>query len=189
MSLKKQAISGVKWTTASMVVTSAIDFIRVAILAHLLTATDFGLMSMILVVICFSDTFVDMGLSSAIIYRQDAISEKLSSLYWLNLMMGAVVFGVVVLLSPFVADFYNEPRIAALLPFAACIFLIVPIGQQFQTHLQKQLRFDLIAKIDVLSNFFGSSITQSSLFLWLNRHSLQINSPTSWYSSFLPVTL
>src|SRR3989338_5810224 len=116
LSLRKQTISGVKWIAASTIVNAIFNFVRIAALAHLLTITDFGLMSMAMVVIYFSDAFVDFGISSAVIYRQESSPEKLSSLYWMNLMLGAAVFGAVFLLAPLIAGFYNEPRIVTLMP-------------------------------------------------------------------------
>lgn len=151
MSLKKQAMSGAKWTTTSTSVISVIDFARVAVLARLLNSTDFGLMSMISVVIGFSQSFVDMGISNAIIHRQDVTRDQLSSLYWLNIFAGIIVFCLVMAISSLIETFYNEPRLKSLIPWAALNFLIIPIGQQFQILLQKELRFERLAKIEMLS--------------------------------------
>ena len=74
---------------------TALQFVSLAVLARLLSPSDFGLMGMIMVVIGFAQAFADMGISNAIIYRQDATRDQLSSLYWLNILAGVVVFFVV----------------------------------------------------------------------------------------------
>lgn len=158
MSLKKKAISGVKWTTASTAINSVTDFIRISILARLLDATNFGLIGMITVVIGFAQAFADMGISNAIIYRQDVTKDQLSSLYWLNIFSGTVIFGLVMAFSPLIVNFYKEPYLIFIMPWAALTFLITPIGQQFQILLQKELKFDNLAKIEVLSNFCGTLV-------------------------------
>lgn len=81
MSLKQQAVSGVKWSGVSMGAVTALQFITVAILARLLSPSDFGLMGMITVVIGFAQAFADMGLSNAVIYRQDVTGKHLSSFF------------------------------------------------------------------------------------------------------------
>ena len=86
MNLKSQAVSGVKWSGVSMGVVTALQLVTLALLARLLSPSDFGLMGMILVVIGFARLFADMGISNAIIYRQDSTKEELSTLYWLNIM-------------------------------------------------------------------------------------------------------
>ena len=107
MSLKKQAVSGVKWSGISMGAVTGFQFITLAVLARLLSPSDFGLMGMIMVVVGFAQAFADMGISNAIIHRQDATKNQLSSLYWLNIIAGIIVFFVVCASAPIVVGFYH----------------------------------------------------------------------------------
>jgi O-antigen/teichoic acid export membrane protein len=157
--ITKQFLGGVKWTGISTIIITIVQLAQFAILARVLSPEDFGIMSMITVVIVFSQVFSDMGISSAIIQRQDINKQQLSSLYWLNLMAGVGVFIIVLLISPLIADFYKEPRLTDLLFYVAFIFLITPIGQQFQYLLQKELKFNVLAKVEVISIVIGSITT------------------------------
>lgn len=165
MNLKSQAVSGVKWNGVSAGVVTALQFVTLAVLARLLSPSDFGLMGMVMVVIGFSQLFADMGISNAIIYRQDATREELSSLYWLNILAGVVVFFIVCGACPLITAFYHEPRLINLIYLSSLIFLITPFGQQFQILLQKELKFDQLAKIEIISSFanFVSAITLAIL--------------------------
>lgn len=158
MLLKQQALSGVKWTGTSMAAVTALQFITLAILARLLSPADFGLMGMIMVVIGFAQAFADMGISNAIIHRQDATCDQLSSLYWVNIFAGVIVFCVVCASTPLVVSFYHEPRLSNLLYLAALIFLITPLGQQFQILLQKELQFNRLAKIEIATSAVNSTV-------------------------------
>ncbi|MGD8415066.1 MAG: oligosaccharide flippase family protein, partial [Candidatus Latescibacterota bacterium] len=149
MSFKKQAISGVKWTAFSTVTNSVLQILQLAILTRFLVPSDFGLMAIVLVVIGFSQSFMDMGVSNAIIYYQDVSRERLSSLYWLNVLAGVIVFGLVVALAPATAAFCREPRLTGLILCVAVIYLVQPFGEQFRVLLQKDLRFDVIARCEV----------------------------------------
>lgn len=159
MSLKKRAFSGVVWTSTSTVLTTIIQFVQLAVLARLLKPSDFGLMGMVMVVIGFAQAFADMGVSNAIIYRQHTNSSQLSSLYWLNILTGVMVFGILVASSPLIVKFYGEPRLSGLILWAALIFLITPIGQQFQILLQKELQFDRLAKVEVVGATLGMMVS------------------------------
>lgn len=75
---------------------TAFQFVTLAVLARLLSPSDFGLMGIIMVVIGFAQAFADMGISNAIIHRQDATKDQLSSLYWLNILAGVIVFFFIV---------------------------------------------------------------------------------------------
>jgi len=149
MALRQQAISGVKWSGISMGVVTAIQFLTTAVLARLLSPSDFGLMAMMIVFIGFVQTFSDMGVSNAIIYRQHATTDQLSSLYWLNMIAGTVIFFLVCVCVPFTLTFFHEPSLRNLLYLIAFTFLITPLGQQFQVLLQKDLRFNRLAKIEI----------------------------------------
>jgi O-antigen/teichoic acid export membrane protein len=139
MGLKQQAISGVKWTTLSSVINTGIQLVQLAILTRLLKATDFGLMALVMVVIGFSQMFIDMGISNAIIYKQKVTDNQLNSLYWLNIFAGIIIFVIVFFLSPFVSQFYHEPELKNLILLVGITFLIQPFGQQFMILLQKNL--------------------------------------------------
>jgi lipopolysaccharide exporter len=142
----------------------ALQFLTLALLARLLSPSDFGLMGMITVVIGFAQAFADMGISNAIIYRQDATKDQLSSLYWINILAGFVVFCCVCASNSIIVHFYHEPRISKLLYLTSIIFLITPLGQQFQILLQKELRFNELAKIEITASTANSLIAIFSAF-------------------------
>jgi O-antigen/teichoic acid export membrane protein len=153
MSLKKQAISGVKWTSLSSILVAVIQLIQLAVLAHYLNASDFGLMAIVSVIIGFSALFMDMGISASIIHKQDITHIQLSSLYWLNIAAGLLLFILVYLSAPYVAAFYNESELVPLVRLLALTFVLSAVGNQYAILLQKSLRFALIAKINILSVF------------------------------------
>jgi lipopolysaccharide exporter len=71
MSLGRVATGAAKWTATSTLITTAVQLTQLSILARLLSPEDFGLMAMVVVVIGFGQLFTDMGISNAIIHRQD----------------------------------------------------------------------------------------------------------------------
>ena len=80
--------------------------------------------------------FSDVGISNAIIHRQDATREQLSSLYWLSLVFGVLVFLIIFASSPVIAWFYKEPRLRELVFWVALSFVFLPVGRQFEVLLQ-----------------------------------------------------
>lgn len=116
-------------------------------------------MAMVMLVIGLAQVFLDMGVSNAIIHRQDCKQEELSSLYWLNVFAGVLLFGVVVMAAPLAAIFFDEPRITQLTTLTAVAFLITPFGQQFQILLQKQLRFRILGMIETAGTIVSVSVS------------------------------
>ena len=155
-----------------MGVVTTLQFVTLAVLARLLSPSDFGLMGMIMVVIGFARLFADMGISNAIIYRQDATRAELSSLYWLNILAGIMVFFIVCGACPLITAFYHEPRLSNLIYLSSLIFLITPFGQQFQILLQKELKFDQLAKIEIIGSFANSAAAITLAILGMGVFSL-----------------
>jgi O-antigen/teichoic acid export membrane protein len=155
---KRSVVSGVKWTSASSFVTALLALVQTAILAHLLTPSDFGLVAAAVIVVGFGQAYADVGLSQAIIARQTTDRAVLSSLYWTNVLAGVVVFGLVLAATPLFVAFFDEPRLGSLLPVAALVFLVTPIGYQFQILLQRDLAFSRLAKIEVAAAVVGLAV-------------------------------
>lgn len=159
MTLKHQAVSGVKWSGISTGVVTTLQFITLAILARLLSPSDFGVMGMIMVVIGFAQAFADMGLSNAIIQRQAVAESHLSSFFWINVLTGIVLFACILLIRPLAVIYFKQPNLSKYLIFAAFIFLITPVGQIFTTLLRKELKFKTLSKVEIVGTVVYSAST------------------------------
>lgn len=144
-----------RWTAVTTVATVVLGVLQVAVLARLLDPADFGLMTMVTTIVGFAYIWADLGLSNAVVYRQDATRDQLSTMYWANLGAGVIVFLVAIALTPLVSAFYNEPRVRGPYLWACLGFLIIPFGQQFQMLLQKEMRFRRMGAIEVLAGLVG----------------------------------
>jgi lipopolysaccharide exporter len=157
MSIKQKTASGVVWTGIATLSSVIIQFLQLAVLARLLDPSDFGIMAMIMVVIGFANAFADMGVSNAIIHRQNIQPRQLSSLYWLSVLLGISICLIIIVSIPWIAQFFREPRLAVLLLWASIIFIVTPFGQQFQILFQKELQFKYLAIVEILAVIAGST--------------------------------
>ncbi len=162
MTLRAQAAAGVKWTTLASGIIVVSEVLRTIVLARFLYPIDFGLMAMVTVVVGFAQMYTDVGISAAIIHRQDSTKAQLSSLYWLNIFAGWVMFVLFWLCTPLITKFYGEPGLPPLLHAVGIVFLITPICSQFEILLQKELLFDALAKRDI-----GASVGQTCVAIVL----------------------
>lgn len=169
-SLRGQATKGARWTGGAMGIRILLQFIQLAVLARLLRVEDFGLMAMVNVVLAFALAFADSGVSNAIIHYRDATRNELSSLYWLNVMSGLAVFVLLWLLAPLIARVYHQPPLVSLLRASSVVFVIGPLGQQFQVIFERDLRFRRLATIEtaavVLSTAIGIVLAFHGYGVW-----------------------
>ena len=155
MNLKEHSISGFFWTGGSALLYASFQGLQLLLLARLLTPGDFGLMGMVTIVTVFGQGLVDCGISNAIVQRQITNRKQLSTLYWLNLFFGGLIFLAVFSGGPLLALFFAEPRLESLLVWASFLFLLVVPGQQPQMLLQRDLKFRQLAQTEVLAGSVG----------------------------------
>ncbi|PQA52730.1 MOP flippase family protein [Siphonobacter curvatus] len=149
MSIKKQVITGVKWTTFSTVIMAVTQILRISILTRYLDKSDFGLIAIVTFVMSFMDLFNDMGLTSAILYKKDISAKEYASLYWLNLLVSILMYILVLIISPFISEFYNQPLLKVLVPLLSLNLIISAIGRQFKTIENKNLLFKNVSIVEL----------------------------------------
>lgn len=155
MDLKKETKNAVKWTSAASLLTAVLQLLLTAILARYLDSNAFGVMAIALFVINFSQFFIDMGISNAIIYKQDISKEQLDTLYWLNILIGIIIFFLVFFCAPYVASYYENQELENVIKWISITFLVQPIGAQFGVLLRKELLFRELAVRTVFSQIFS----------------------------------
>ncbi|BBI31807.1 MOP flippase family protein [Cohnella abietis] len=158
MSLRVKGITAMKWSSLSTVVSIVIQIAQIVIISRLLKPGDYGLMGMIMVFVVMAVAMNDLGISNAIIHRQNVTRKELSSLYILNLAAGATACLTVWLLAPVAAYFYHEPKLIGPMHVMAFLCFVPSIGQQFQVLFQKELKFDYLAKVDIAAYLFGFTV-------------------------------
>ena len=159
MSIKEKAINSGKWVSISTVIQVVLQFVQMAVLARLLEPEIFGIVAISNVIIFFFRIFGDLGLTNSIIYKQEEDRGRLSTVFYINLLLGLVLYSIVYVITPYVVEFYNEPKVYEVLRLSSLIFLFIYFGSVFSSLLKKELRFKSIAIIDVAGGSIGAIIT------------------------------
>lgn len=176
MQLKKDAVKGVKWASASQLGRQIIQYTTTIILAALLTPSDFGLMAMAIVIVGFLEIFKDLGTAAAIIQNQNLSEESLSSIFWVNVGFGLLVAIIVFLAAPLGADFFNNVKIENILKVLSISFIFSSFGTVHKKLLEKELKFDSLAKIELVGVAIGAVVGISLALLEFGVWSLVLQS-------------
>ena len=148
-SIDRKADAGLRWNSISLIYSAITKVLLMIILARLFTPREYGVMGLVLIIIGFGMLFSDIGVSGAIIHYQKVSQQQLSTLYWLSFIIGFSIFLILILIAPLISMFYSEPDLTLLIRFTAIIFLITPLGQQFETLFRKELKFRSLAYIEI----------------------------------------
>jgi len=121
------------------------------VLARLLDPEDFGLMGMVTVVTGVFSLFKDAGLSMVTIQRSTITNEQVSTLFWINMLVGAILGLLTFGAAPILASFYGEPRLFWITAALATGFLIQAAGVQHGALLQRKMSFTALSVIEIIS--------------------------------------
>ncbi|MCS2590637.1 oligosaccharide flippase family protein [Bacteroides thetaiotaomicron] len=152
--IRSMGISGVKWASIGRFSSQGISFVLGLILARLLLPSDYGMLGMLGVFTAFAGSFIDCGFGSALIRKLDRTEIDCSTVFYYNLGASLLVYMVMFLGAPFIADFYKQPLLTNVTRIAC---LTIPIGALCSVHsnlLYCQLRFRDIAIGNILATFF-----------------------------------
>ncbi len=151
MSLKQKTIKGLFWSGFSQAGKQISQFIITIILARLLSPDDFGLLAMATVFVNFVMIFSEMGISSALIQKQDTHDRHYYSAFWLNIVVGLCLTLFFIAVSPLIARFYKKPELVPILAVISLNFFLSSFVIIQQTILTKEMDFRKLAIRDVIA--------------------------------------
>jgi lipopolysaccharide exporter len=100
---------GSSWLIAVQGVERLISLVSIAILARLLTPTDFGVVAVAMTVVAAVELTSAFGFDWALVRHRDLSAEHLNSAWTLRVLFGVASFAALGLLGPFAAEFYRLP--------------------------------------------------------------------------------
>lgn len=121
------------------------------VLARLLDPADFGLVAMVTVITGVYEIFTTAGLSAATVQRATVTDEQVSTLFWINLLVGVVLGLLCIVTAPILVRFYHEPRLFWVTIALGSGFLINAAGVQHYAILQRNLRYTALTAIEIAS--------------------------------------
>lgn len=138
-----RTLRGMFWAYGSYVGGRILVLVSVAILAHLLTPSEFGLVGFALTVTALLDTISDLGVGQALVVAEDdeEFTEKATTAWTLSVLLGLGLTLLTVVVSPLAADFFHDPALTPLLAVLGLNFLLRGAGATHFAIAQKQIDF------------------------------------------------
>ena len=159
MSVKEQAIGGVKWNALGTASVALLQMLKLFIVARFISKSDFGLLAIATMVLGFTEIFANMGLATGLIHKQDITRKQYSSVFWLNLILSCTVYAFLCAATPLVASYYHQPELIKIIPLIGLQIVISSFGKMFFTFKSKELDFKFISIVNIASTLIGAVLT------------------------------
>lgn len=142
MSFSKQYIfTNFIWKFAERCGSQAISFIVSIILARLLMPSDYGTVALVMVFLTILQVFADSGFGVALIQKKNADDIDFSSVFYVNIAVGTLLYFIMWLAAPMIASFYGMPDLVALVRVMSLVLLINSLRNVQQAYVSKHMIF------------------------------------------------
>lgn len=169
-SLKDKTIKGTMWSAIDNVAQLGVAFIVSIVLARLLSPDDYGLIGIITIFTTVCTAIINGGFSSALIRTQKPTDEDYNTAFICNLLMSILLYAIVFLCSPLIADFFNRQELVALTRVSSFTMIIGALAIVQQTRLTKRIDFKTQTKItliaSILSGIVGIALALMDFGVW-----------------------
>lgn len=139
--LRGSLFSGLRWTGSSQIFQQIINLAWSVVMAHMLQPSDFGLLAMASVFTGFIYFVLDMGLSVAVVQRENLEESQLSSIFWLNVFVGLVMTLLGSACSLPIAVLYRQPGVQMVVVLLSFNFLLYSLSITQVSLLQRRMEF------------------------------------------------
>lgn len=155
MSIRQTFSAGFRWTSFAAVVNFVFAMAQIAVLARYLDKSDFAWVALAGI---FVNTGVELqksGINAAIVQRQETSVRTLSSLFWVNIGIGLLLFFIMLLFAPVLSFLYHNDILTSICILYSSLLLIKAPSVQYKALLQKNLRFKELSIGEILGSTVG----------------------------------
>ncbi len=159
--LANRTKQGILWFTALPFAMHFFRFANSIVLARILAPDDFAIVAIITILLYYSNSLTDFGLSSAIVNRKEVKRQHFGTMFVFNFVVSLGLFSIFYFTAPFISTFFAEPKLENAIKvysilFVISSFLAIPI-----THLKRNVQFKSLAIIEAIKIFISIIISLS----------------------------
>jgi O-antigen/teichoic acid export membrane protein len=130
------------WAYGSYFTGRTLTLVATAILARLISPNEFGLVALALAFMAFLDMLQGLGVGEAIVIEDEKeVEETAETVFAISVAVGFVLMLATAALGPVAAEFFDQPRLTAIMPVLGVNFLLLALGSTHYALAQKRIDF------------------------------------------------
>lgn len=155
MNKKKSIISNLIWKFAERIGAQFVSLIVSIVLAHYILPEQYGSISILLIFINIANVFVSEGFSTALVQKKNADELDNSTMFYCSLLISILLYVILFILAPCIADFYKMQELTWLLRILAIKLPIASINSIQHAYVARNMIF----KKFFFSTLFGTILS------------------------------
>lgn len=170
---KAKLLAGAIWAVATRWSGRALGLVSTVILARVLQPQDYGVVAMAFLVVGLMDAFLNTGAGAALVrLGKDATIEQINSAWTLRGLQGCVMALALVLISPWAAVYFNEPRVTEVLLIVSIFQIVAGFSNIGMALAYRDLQFSIEFKQSIFTKLTSVSVTLLASWFYLDYRGL-----------------
>lgn len=138
---KKTVVSSLIWKFLERGGVQGIQFVLSIILARLVTPSDYGVIAILLVFIQIANVFIQSGFNTALIQKKDSDDIDFSSIFYLSLVIAAIIYVLFFFTAPLVSVFYKQETLTLFLRVISLTLFFGAVNSVQNAYVSKTMQF------------------------------------------------
>ncbi len=185
---KKSVVVNFLWKLSEKGLSQLISLALSIVIARLIDPSANGTLALAMVFISILSVFIDCGLGTALVQRKQIDGLDLSSVFYFNAFMCAIVYAVVYFGAPLVSRFYDNLELTAVVRAAGLIIPLSGLRSVHQAYAERNMQFKLFFLSSLLatvtSGILGIVMAYKGYGVWaliaMNVVSGAVSTATLW---------
>jgi O-antigen/teichoic acid export membrane protein len=173
-------ILGGAWAVGTRWSIRGIGFLNTVIMARLVLPADYGIVAMAYLVVGLIQALADFGATTALLRKDECTRDEIDSAWTLRILQGLGIGAILLIISPFAAMYFQEPRVQYILWVLAVCMTCAGASNIGLTLAQKEFKFSLEFRIQVIGKIVGVIATVVSGYLLRDYRALVIGISASY---------
>lgn len=158
-SIKKKALSSVKWTVGRNFLASFIAMFFSIIIARLLSPKDFGTVAVANAFVAFGSVITRMGLGAAIIQKKEIEKEEVSACFTSSIILGVAIFLIVWFNINRIEKYFGIQNLGTIIILLSLTFILQSIIITSTSLLERNLEYKYLSKVEFFTQTIIKSVT------------------------------
>ena len=158
-----------------------LQLLSIIVLSRLLSPHDYGLLTIVLVMIGIGEIFRDFGLTSASVQAPELSRGQRDNLFWINTGIGVALASLMYLAAWPLQAISGQPELLGIAQTLALMFVFNGLATQYRAQLMRSLRFVALAVSDIAAASLALIVAIAAAGLGLGYWALVLQQLTSGF--------
>lgn len=170
MGLRRKIFMGFIWNALEQFGSRLVHFVVAIILARLLGPEEFGTIALLSIFMFYASLLVDSGFGKALVQEKDIQDVDFDSIFYVNILTGLIIYGILFVAAPCIAGFYGKPILVPVLRWSALGIVLNALNVVQSAVLSREMRFNcsfwISAASSIVSGVVGIGMAYSGYGIW-----------------------